>query len=131
MSYFSQKFYFENAEPTLRHSAVKNYEAFIEGAGLFQNGGISTVEWTAFEKNNGYDYGGGIVAYQASIDLDQTTFSGNTSGVGSAMAFYSSVVTVKNSIIWDNDGPILYVRESSGITDLDIGYTNITGDEEL
>ena len=131
IAYWGGGFYFENAEPTLRHSAVKYNEAFIEGAGLYQNGGISTIEWTAFEKNNGYDYGGGIVAYQASIDLDQTTFSGNTSGVGSAMAFYSSVVTVKNSIIWDNDGPILYVPESSGITYLDIGYSDITGGEDL
>ena len=77
------------------HSAIKNNEAFIEGAGLYQNGGIGTIEWTSFEQNNGYDYGGGIVAYQASIDLDQTTFAGNTSGVGSAMALYSSAVTIK------------------------------------
>ena len=131
IAYWGGGFYFENAEPTLRHSAVKNNEAFIEGAGLYQNGGLSTIEWTAFEKNNGYDYGGGLVAYQASIDLDQTTFSGNISGVGSAMALYSSVVTVKNSIIWGNNGPVLYAPESSGITYIDIGYSDITGGEDL
>ena len=131
IAYWGGGLYFENAEPTMHHSAIKNNEAFIEGAGLYQSGGIGTIEWTSFEQNNGYDYGGGIVAYQASIDLDQTTFAGNTSGVGSAMALYSSAVTIKNSIVWGNNGTLLYAPESSGLTYIDVSYSDIDGGESI
>ena len=107
-AYWGGGFYFENAEPTIRYSVIRENEAFIEGAGLYQNGGIGTINWTAFEQNNGYDYGGGIVANQATIDLDQTTFTGNISGIGSAMTFHSSAVTINNSILWDNIGSQFY-----------------------
>jgi len=131
IAYWGGGIYFENAEPTMRHSIIKNNDAFIEGAGLYQSGGMAIIEWTAFERNNGYDYGGGIVAHQASMELDQVTFAGNVSGVGSAMALYSSVVNFDNSIIWGNDGLVIYSPESSGIAYLNVNYTDIEGGQEL
>ena len=131
IAYWGGGIYFENAEPTMQFSAIKNNDAFIEGAGLYQSGGLGVIEWTAFERNNGYDYGGGIVAHQASIEFDQVTFAGNISGVGSAMALYSSVVSFDNSILWGNDGPLLYSPESSGLTYVEIYYTDIEGGQEL
>ena len=131
IAYWGGGIYFENAEPTLQFSVIKNNDAFIEGAGLYQSGGLGVIEWTAFERNNGYDYGGGIVAHQASIEFDQVTFAGNMSGVGSAMALYSSVVNFDNSILWGNDGPLLYSPESSGITYVEVNYTDIEGGQEL
>ena len=41
--------------------------ALIEGAGIYQSGGQSTVEWVSFEQNNGNDYGGAMVMNQASV----------------------------------------------------------------
>jgi hypothetical protein len=131
IAYWGGGFYFENAEPTIRYSVIRENEAFIEGAGLYQNGGIGTIKWTAFEQNNGYDYGGGIVANQATIDLDQTTFTGNISGIGSAMTFHSSAITLKNSILWDNIGSLFYFPEESGITYLEINYSDVQGGEEI
>ena len=131
IAYWGGGLYFENAEPTIRHSVIRENEAFIEGAGLYQNGGIGTIKWTAFEHNNGYDYGGGIVANQATIDLDQTTFTGNISGIGSAMTLHSSAVTIENSILWDNLGSLFYSPEESGITYLEINYSDMQGGEEI
>ena len=131
IAYWGGGIYFENAEPFVTHSILRNNEAFIEGAGLYHSGGSGRIEWTAFEHNNGYDYGGGIVAHQATIDLDQVTFGGNISGVGSAMALYSSVVNIDNSILWGNNGPIIYSPETSGVTYLEANYSDIEGGEEL
>lgn len=131
IAYWGGGIYFENAEPVVRHSILRNNEAFIEGAGLYQSSGSGLIEWTAFENNNGYDYGGGIVAHQATLELNQTTFAGNISGVGSVMALYSSVVNINNSILWSNDGPIIYSPETSGVTYLEASYSDIEGGQEL
>ena len=125
IAYWGGGFYIENSESTIRYSKMKNNDSFIEGAGLYQYGGVCEIEWTAFENNNGYDYGGAIVADQATLDLDQMTFVGNVSGVGSAMTFHSSAVTIENSILWNNDGPLFYSSEESGITSLEINFTDI------
>ena len=131
IAYWGGGIYFENAEPIIQHSKLRNNEAFIEGAGLYQSGGSGLIEWTAFEHNNGYDYGGGIVAYQSTLEFNQTTFAGNISGVGSVMALYSSVISIDNSILWSNDGPIIYSPETSGVTYLEASYSDIEGGQEL
>ena len=131
IAYWGGGIYFENAEPIVKHSIFRRNEAFIEGAGLYQSSGSVSIEWTAFEHNNGYDYGGGIVSHQATLELNQTTFAGNISGFGSVMALYSSVVTIKNSIFWSNEGPVVYSPESSGVTYLEANYSDIEGGQEL
>ena len=127
IAYSGGGLYIENSESTIRYCKIKNNDSFIEGAGLYQYGGVCEIEWTAFENNNGYDYGGAIVADQATLDLNQMTFVNNISGVGSVMNFYSSAVTINNSILWDNSGPLFYSSEESGITSLEINYTDIEG----
>ena len=64
------------------------------------------------------------------MELNQTTFAGNISGFGSVIALHSSVVTIKNSIFWSNEGPIVYSPESSGVTYLEANYSNIEGGQE-
>ena len=70
----------------MKHSILRRNEAFIEGAGIYQSSGSGLIEWTAFEHNNGYDYGGGVVSHQATLEMNQTTFAGNISGFVSVMA---------------------------------------------
>ena len=82
IAYSGGGLYIENSESTIRYCKIKNNDSFIEGAGLYQYGGVCEIEWTAFENNNGYDYGGAIVADQATLDLNQMTFVNNISGVG-------------------------------------------------
>ena len=38
-----------------------------------------------------------------------------------------SVITMNNSIVWGNNGPLLYAPESSGITYIDVSYSDIEG----
>lgn len=130
IAYWGGGCYIENASPLIRYSIIRQNDAFIEGAGLYQNGGVATVEWTGFENNNGYDYGGGMVAYQATLELDQITFAGNIAGVGSAISSHSSVITINNSILWGNYGELFYSPEESGLTSLEINYSDIEGGED-
>ena len=53
---------------------------------MYQNGGIADIEWTAFENNIGYDFGGGVVINQGTSNFNQITFAGNQSGIGSAIS---------------------------------------------
>ena len=131
IAYWGGGIYVENANPEIVGSRIRMNEAFIEGAGIYQNGGAGVISWTSFEHNNGYDYGGGIVSYQATIDLNNTTFSKNIAGIGSAMSLHSSVVTINNSILWGNDGLLFHSPTSSGLTSLDISYTDIEGGEDF
>ena len=129
IAYWGGGFYTENSNPEINGSIIRENDAFIEGAGIYQNGGTGLIYWTSFERNNGYDYGGGIVSYQATIELVNTTFSQNISGVGSAMSLHSSVVSIYNSILWENDGLLFHSPNSSGLTSLNIGFSNIEGGE--
>ena len=131
IAYWGGGVYVENANPEIVGSRIRLNEAFIEGAGIYQNGGTGFISWTSFEHNNGYDYGGGIVSYQATIDLNNTTFTKNVSGVGSAMSLHSSVVNITNSILWGNDGPLFHSPSASGLTSMSISYSDIEGGESF
>ena len=131
IAYWGAGIYSENAEPIITNSKLRNNEAFIEGGGLYQFGGIGQIEWTSFEQNLGYDFGAGIVAHEATMNLNQTTFEGNVSGSGSVMTCHGAAVEVVNSILWGNSGDLFYSSQSGGLTLLDISYTDVEGGENV
>ena len=131
ISYWGAGIYSENAEPTILNSQIRNNEAFIEGGGLYQLGGVGQIEWTSFEQNLGYDFGAGIVAHEATINLNQTTFEGNASGVGSVITCHGGVISFVNSILWGNIGDQFYSSETSGLTLLEISYSVLEGGENI
>lgn len=129
IAYWGAGIYSENAEPTILNSQIRNNDAFIEGGGLYQFGGIGQIEWTSFEQNQGYDFGAGIVAHEATMNLNQTTFEGNVSGTGSVMTCHGTAVEIANSILWGNIGDQFYSSESAGTTSLEISYSDVEGGE--
>jgi len=131
IAYWGGGVYSENSEPTIDGSIFRENHGFIEGGGIYQTGGISTIEWTSFELNQGYDYGGGIVAHAATIDINQSTFTGNFSGMGSALSLHSAAVSIENSILWANDGELIYIADGSGLTAFDIGFSDVEGGESM
>ena len=131
ISYWGGGAYFKNSNPILHYGKVLNNQSFIEGAGIYVDGGFFNLYGISFEYNNAYDFGGGLVAYEAMIDINQATFVSNISGIGSVFAFYSSLISLKNSIIWGNSGPSLYIPEAGGLTTIGIQYTNIEGGESI
>jgi hypothetical protein len=131
ISYWGAGIYSENAGPTILNSQIRNNEAFIEGGGLYQLGGVGQIEWTSFEQNLGYDFGAGIVAHEATINLNQTTFEGNASGAGSVIVCHGGVVGFINSILWGNIGDQFYSSETSGLTLLEISYSVLEGGENI
>ena len=126
-AYWGGGLYSDNSDFTISIVRFRQNEAFIEGAGIYQSSGSSEIEWTSFERNNGYDYGGSIAAFQTSLNINQATFAENTSGVGSVFSAHGSYIVINNSIIWDNYGPILYAPESSGVTEVELNFSDIQG----
>ena len=127
IAYWGAALYFENAEPSIVGSILRGNEAYIEGGAIYQFGGISDISWTSFEDNHGYDFGGAIVGNEASIDLNQITFTGNTSGIGSVFTIRSSAISIENSILWGNNGALIFAPGGSGISAVELNYTNIEG----
>jgi len=125
VAYWGGGIYTQNSNLNVIYSIITKNESFIEGGALYQNGGISNVSWTSFEDNNGYDYGGAIVVNQATSRLDQITFAGNSAGVGSAISMNSSDVVISNSILWSNSESLFYSPGESGVTSLEISFSNI------
>ena len=69
---------------------------------------------------------------QASVYMDQITFSGNLAVVGSIFALYSSAVDIENSIFWGNYGPMIYSPESQDEASyLNISYSSVQGGEDF
>ena len=131
VAYWGAGIYFENSQPYLAYSLIRGNEAFIEGGGIYQSGGESIIEWTSFENNNGFDYGAGVVAYQTAIEANQITVAGYSSGIGSFVASYSSVISIRNSILWGNNGTLIYAPEAAGVSYFDVSYSDIDGGDEL
>ena len=132
IAYWGGGFYFENTQAIIDYGVIKMNNALIEGAGIYQTGGQSTIEWVSFEENNGNDYGGAMVVNQASVYMDQITFSGNLAVVGSILALYSSAVDIDNSILWGNSGPMIYAPDSEETASyLEISYSNVQGGENF
>ena len=127
IAYWGAGLYFESAEPSLLYATIRENDAFIEGGGLYQMGGTGNISWTAFEQNNGSDFGGGIVGYQAAIVLNQATFAGNAAGDGSVIAMYSSAVEIQNSIIWGNNGDIFRVTTDNNTSTIGLSFSNVEG----
>jgi len=125
IAYWGGGIYSQSSNVDLLYSSIVKNEAFIEGGALYQNGGVSDISWTSFEDNKGYDYGGGIVVNQATSYLNQITFAGNEAGIGSAISMHSSDVTISNSIMWSNFGSLFYAPVESGVSSLEISFTNI------
>ena len=125
VAYWGGGIYTQNSNFTILYSTINRNESFIEGGALYQNGGVSDVQWTSFEDNNGYDYGGAIVVNQATSRLDQITFAGNLAGIGSAVSMNSSDVIISNSILWSNSESLFYSPSESGVTSLEISFSNI------
>ncbi|MFL3007788.1 MAG: DUF1565 domain-containing protein [Candidatus Neomarinimicrobiota bacterium] len=131
ISYWGGGIYFENSNPIIYQSRFRDNQALIEGAGIYIYGGNLQLDWSSFENNVGNDFGGGLVGNQSIININQTTFTGNVSGIGSVFALYGSTLDIKNSIIWGNNGEVFYVPETSGLTNLGIQYSNIQGGESV
>ena len=131
IAYWGGGIYLENSNAEINGCVIRGNEAFIEGAGYFQTGGDGQINRTSFERNNGFDYGGAIVSYQATISLNHTTISQNIAGIGSAMSLHSSVIAIRNSIIWANTGPLFHAPLNSGVSSLDISFSNVEGGENI
>mgnify|MGYP001317074359 CR=1 FL=1 len=54
IAYWGGGIYAENSNPEIRTSIFRENDAFIEGAGMYQNGGTGLIHWTSFERNNAF-----------------------------------------------------------------------------
>lgn len=123
-AYWGAGLYSDDSQSEIVGSRFVDNHAFIEGGGLFQTGGSSVIDWTGFENNDGTDFAGAIKAHQTSMQINQATFSSNIAGIGSFMSIENSSIDITNSIIWNNQGPMIKVNDGSA-SFLSISYSDI------
>src|SRR5215475_6979982 len=74
---------------TLTNGAADLLVAFGQGGGLFNNGGVATVENSAFLNNHG-GTGGGLANNNGAVTIIGSTFDSNSSGGGGGGALANS-----------------------------------------
>jgi hypothetical protein len=63
------------------------------------------------------------------MNLDRSTVAGNIANYGSAFNLREAVLTVSNSIVWENGDNTVYSSSGSQASMFSIGYSNIFGGE--
>jgi|GEM_PF-921742 len=96
-------------QPTLRNLVIKNNNAQSgRGGGIsLYYAGTPLVEKVKILNNICSDLGGGIYAFQSSLDLNEAVIAGNSAHSGSAINWNSALtLTIKNSLIYSNPSNI-------------------------
>lgn len=129
IAYWGAGLYSENSSSNIENTNISFNHAFIEGGAIYQNGNNLTISETAITSNTGLDFGGALVCYMGIMDLDRCTVAGNIANYGSAFNLREAVVTVSNSIIWENGENTVYSSSGSQASMFNLGYTNFYGGE--
>lgn len=116
---------FNNGTLTLSYSQVTNNSAAF-GGGLFNNEGIVVVENSTLNGNLASVSGGAISNFAGTLDLRNSTVSGNSSTllVGGIETLGTQPVTIRNSTITLNQGGGLDIQGGSSVQ---VGNTIIAG----
>ena len=129
ISYWGGGAYFKSSNTIVQEGKILNNESFIEGGGIYIDGGSLNAEGISFEYNNGFDFGGAISATESIIDLNHSTFVHNISGTGSVFSLYSSIFSIRNSILWDNSISYFYAPAENGLSSLTFEFVNMENGE--
>ena len=129
IAYWGAGLYSENSSSNIEKTSIRFNQAYIEGGAIYQNGNSANISETAITSNTGLDFGGALVCYMGVMDLDRSTVAGNIANYGSAFNLREAVLTVTNSIVWENGDNTVYSSSGSQASMFSIGYSNIFGGE--
>ena len=127
LAYWGAGLYSENSNFDIEKTNLRFNQAYIEGGAIYQSGNNIIVKEVAITSNIGLDYGGAIVSYNGILDIDRCTIAGNTANYGSALSLRETVVSIGNSIIWDNGDNAVFAASTSQASMISLGYTSIDG----
>ena len=129
IAYWGAGLYSEDSGFDIERSNIRFNLAYIEGGAIYQNGNNMDITESAITSNTGLDFGGALVCYMGLLSLDRVTIAGNNSNYGSAFNMREAVITISNSIVWENGENTVYSSSSSQASMMNIGYTNFYGGE--
>lgn len=74
------------------------------GAGIYVNESSMDFRYVLIAQNESFSEGGGIYSTDSDIDLNHVTIADNISfnGGGAILAFNNSIISIQNSIVWNN-----------------------------
>ena len=124
IAYWGAGIYLENSLTNIEKSNIRFNTAYIEGGGIYQNGNEVNLDEVAILCNNGLDFGGAFVSFSGVMSINLCTISGNDSNIGSAFNIREAVVTITNSILW-NDSNAIYSSSGSQSSMINIAHTNV------
>ncbi len=154
---FGGGIYCRGANPTISHLIVQNNTTERNGAGIYCTGGSNPVITDVWIRNNFGGYcgggfgcyggstpllrnvlitsnysdhvGGGIHSHSSTLTLDRVTVANNTAAhnAGSLYLTSNAIVTLENSILWDNEPHEIYIMMGYDFTNLEVKFSNVEG----
>lgn len=124
--------YNKNASPTLIN-VIFSDNAANKGSGMYDDDSFSTLNSVSFSGNTANNNGGGIYNYESSPTLINVTFSGNTGkkgGDGIGHDGNGEVLTLINTILWENNSENIYVLNDTTTSETINLYYSFIGEEE-
>ena len=90
-----------------RLTITNNTATFIDAGGVVATAGILTLANSLIADNTGSTFGGSAISLSgAELNIINSTLYGNTNSGATGAISFDGPLTIDNSIIWNNDGPV-------------------------
>jgi hypothetical protein len=110
-----------NSHPTIDRCTITGNHSDDDGGGLFAwNGSTLTIVDSMIVGNTSRITGGAITNFGGLVTVENSTIAGNDGPVGAAIYGWNMVIT--NTIIWGNTGDDVQIQGSPEVT-----YSNVQG----
>ena len=86
----------------------------LGGGAIYSDGGKLTITNSIFTDSSTSAFGGGVMIYNGTLTVKDSTFSGNSAALGGGITSYNSTVTVSGSTFASNSTVSSQIADGSG-----------------
>ena len=86
----------------------------LGGGAIYSDGGKLTITNSLFTDSSTSTFGGGVMIYNGTLTVKDSTFSGNSAALGGGITSYNSTVTVSGSTFASNSTVSSQIADGSG-----------------
>jgi photosystem II stability/assembly factor-like uncharacterized protein len=86
----------------------------LGGGAIYSDGGKLTITNSRFTDSSTSGFGGGVMIYNGTLTVKDSTFSGNSASLGGGITSYNSTVTVSGSTFASNSTVSSQIADGSG-----------------
>ena len=102
------------------------------GAGIYFNECDMNVNHVLIAQNESFSEGGGVYTTDSNINLNHVTVADNISfnGGGAILAFNNSIISIQNSIMWNNSPQEVMFSPWESVNYIEVSYSTFSMGEE-